>query len=54
MPKRVFVSGATGFIGSHLVLHLANEGHTVHAMFRSFQKAEILKHENICLFKGDV
>ena len=54
MPKRIFVSGATGFIGSHLVLHLANEGHTVHAMFRSFQKAEILKQKNICLFKGDV
>lgn len=54
MPKRIFVSGATGFIGSNLVLHLANLGHTVHALYRSFQKTEILKHENVRLFKGDV
>ncbi len=54
MPKKVFVSGATGFIGSHLALHLADEGYTVHALFRSSQKAMILEHKNILLFKGDV
>lgn len=54
MPKKIFVSGATGFIGSHLALHLADRGHTVHALIRSVQKAGILKHENIRLFKGDV
>jgi len=54
LKKRIFVSGATGFIGSNLVLHLANEGHTVHALYRSSQKAKLLKHENILLFKGDV
>jgi len=54
MPKKIFVSGATGFIGSHLALHLADEGHTVHALFRSSQKAKILEHKNILLFKGDI
>lgn len=54
MPKKIFVSGATGFIGSHLALHLADEGYTVHALFRSSQKAKILKHKNIHLFKGDI
>ncbi|MCJ7582530.1 MAG: SDR family oxidoreductase [Candidatus Aminicenantes bacterium] len=54
MQKKIFVSGATGFIGSHVALCLADEGHIVHALFRSFQKAEILKHENIRLFQGDV
>ncbi|MFC2168474.1 NAD-dependent epimerase/dehydratase family protein [Acidobacteriota bacterium] len=52
--KKIFVSGATGFIGSHLALFLAEQGNIVHALFRSSQKAEILKHENIRLFKGDV
>ncbi len=54
MPKKIFVSGATGFIGSRLALHLADRGHIVHALFRSSQKAEILKQKNIHLFKGDV
>jgi len=54
MPKKIFVSGATGFIGSHLAFHLADKGHTVHALFRSSKKAEILKQKNIILFKGDV
>ncbi len=54
MPKKVFVSGATGFIGSHLALHLADEGCIVHALFRSSQKAKILEHKNILLFKGDI
>jgi len=54
MPKKIFISGATGFIGSRLALHLADSGHTVHALFRSSQKAEIIQHKNILLFKGDV
>jgi nucleoside-diphosphate-sugar epimerase len=52
--KNIFVSGATGFIGSRLALYLADKGFTVYALFRSSQKAEILQHKNIRLFKGDV
>ncbi len=50
----VFVSGATGFIGSQLALALAEKGITVHALYRSEKKAEIIQHTNIKLFKGDI
>lgn len=51
---KVFISGATGFIGSKLALKLAGEGHTIHALYRSEKKAEVLKHHGIKLFKGDI
>lgn len=50
----VFVSGATGFIGSHLVKTLANRGHNIHALYRSESKTGNLIHPNIRLFKGDI
>jgi len=50
----VFVSGATGFIGSKLALALAERGIIVHALYRSENKAETLQHKNIKLFKGDI
>lgn len=51
---KVFITGATGFIGANLCLKLAESGMTVHALFRSESKASILKHENIKIFKGDL
>jgi len=51
---KVFVSGSTGFIGIQLVKRLAEEGHTVHALYRSQTKADLIKHQNIILFKGDI
>ncbi len=51
---KVFVSGATGFIGIQLVKRLADDGHTVHALYRSQSKADLIKHQNIILFKGDI
>ena len=50
----IFVSGATGYIGSRLSLKLAGEGHTVHALYRSLDKTRIINHRNIRLFKGDI
>ncbi len=35
MGKTIFVSGATGFIGSRLVHRLVSQGHKVHALYRS-------------------
>ncbi len=52
--KNIFVTGATGFIGTILALKLAHEGHTVHALYRSKEKAKDVEHENIKLFKGDI
>lgn len=36
---RVFITGATGFIGRHLVLRLLRDGHSVRAWVRSVGKA---------------
>ncbi|MBW6492374.1 MAG: NAD-dependent epimerase/dehydratase family protein [Lentimicrobium sp.] len=51
---KIFISGATGFIGSHLALRLADEGHKVHALYRNETAAFVLRHPNIRLFKGDI
>ena len=51
---KVFVSGATGFIGIQLVKRLVKEGHTVHALYRSESKAELIRHPKVKLFKGDI
>lgn len=51
---KVFVSGATGFIGIQLVKRLSSEGHEVHALYRSESKAELIRHPDIKLFKGDI
>jgi len=50
----IFITGATGFIGSKLALKLAAKDHTVHALYRSAEKANILNAPNIKLFKGDI
>lgn len=51
---KVFITGATGYIGANLALKLANAGHTVHALVRSPEKATTLDHPNIKLFMGDI
>lgn len=51
---KIFISGATGFIGSRLALRLANNGHMVHALYRDASKVSIIEHPNITLFKGDI
>jgi nucleoside-diphosphate-sugar epimerase len=51
---RYFITGATGFIGERLALHLADEGHFVHALIRQKSRAANLKHPNIRLFTGDL
>ncbi len=51
---KIFITGATGFIGSKLALQLANQGHKVHAIYRSQVKTEVIKHPNILTYKGDL
>lgn len=54
MSKKIFITGATGFIGRKLALKLANEGHQVVALIRSRSKAQALTHDNISLVEGDL
>jgi len=51
---KVFVSGATGFIGIQLVKRLVEDGHSVHALYRSEFKADLIRHPDVTLFKGDI
>ena len=51
---KVFVSGATGFIGIQLVKRLVEEGHEVHALYRSESKADLIRIPGVRLFKGDI
>ena len=51
---KVFVSGATGFIGIQLVKRLLTQGDTVHALYRSDAKADLIRLPGVRLFKGDI
>jgi farnesol dehydrogenase len=54
MKHRFFITGATGLIGQALTLELASQGHQVHALIRSPQKAKAIEHPNVHLFQGDL
>ena len=54
MSKRIFITGATGFIGRKLAHKLAGEGHEVVALIRSKAKAAALQHDKISLVEGDL
>ena len=53
-PANVFVTGATGFIGTKLVNELVQRGHTVHALTRAASNRQGLDHERIKLVQGDI
>lgn len=55
MPSEtVFVTGATGFIGTTLVNQLIHRGHFVRALSRATSNTEGLSHERIRLVRGDI
>jgi nucleoside-diphosphate-sugar epimerase len=49
-----FLTGATGFVGSHVARQLVEAGHTVRAVVRSPGKAADLKALGVVLYEGDV
>jgi len=53
-PTKVFVTGATGFIGTKLVNELVRQGHTVHALSRSTSNRSDLDHKRIKIVEGDI
>ncbi len=53
--KRIFITGATGFVGSSLANSLANQGQIIHALIRDENKArKYINHSNIHYFNGDL
>lgn len=51
---QVFVTGATGFIGTRLAGELARQGHTVRALSRAGSDRSGLDYERIRIVEGDV
>ncbi|RYY16190.1 MAG: NAD-dependent epimerase/dehydratase family protein, partial [Chitinophagaceae bacterium] len=50
---KVFITGATGFIGDRLAKKLAETGHDVHALVRT-DLPQGLQHKGIRYFAGDI
>jgi nucleoside-diphosphate-sugar epimerase len=51
---RILVTGATGFIGRHLVERLRADGHEVRALVRNLAKALAIRRLGAEVFSGDV
>lgn len=54
MGERVLVTGATGFIGSHLVDDLLNKGYEVDALIRESSDLRWLRDKRVGLIRGDL
>ena len=51
---KVFLTGATGFVGRHMLKRLLAEGHAVRALVREPQKSSVPTQERVELVPGDV
>jgi uncharacterized protein YbjT (DUF2867 family) len=51
---KIFLTGATGFVGRHMLRRLLDEGHTVRALVRDPERACELAQSGVELTAGDV
>ena len=51
---KVFLTGATGFVGSHLLQRLVHEHHTVRALVRDLQQASSIRDSKVEFIQGEV
>jgi len=51
---KIYITGATGFIGSNLTKRLIEEGNTVHALIRNPEKSKKINFENVFFENGDL
>lgn len=49
----IFITGGTGFVGSHLIERLLKDNHQIFALVRNPEKVKI-QHANLHLIKGDL
>jgi nucleoside-diphosphate-sugar epimerase len=51
---KIFLTGASGFVGSHLVQSLSASGHEILCHFRSPEAFHIKPHQNLEIWSGDL
>jgi NADH dehydrogenase len=54
LRMKVFLSGSTGFVGSHTLRRLLAEGHSVHALVRSSGKTKPIPQNACEYFTGNI
>lgn len=50
--KRIFITGATGLLGTNLTLALLQQGYEVHALVRRPEDLDFIQHRDLHLVKG--
>jgi nucleoside-diphosphate-sugar epimerase len=51
---KIFLTGASGFVGSHLIQSLSAAGHEILCHFRSPESFHIKPHQNLEIWSGDL
>lgn len=51
---KIFLTGASGFVGSHLIQSLSTAGHEILGHFRSPEAFHIKPHQNLDIWSGDL
>lgn len=51
---KIFITGATGFIGTALTKKLVEDGNLIHALIRTSSKSGLIDFENVILKKGNL
>jgi farnesol dehydrogenase len=51
---KIFVTGATGYIGQKLTTRLLNQGHEIHALCRTVPEGDLFHNPHIKIHKGDL
>ena len=52
--NKIFITGATGYIGYQLAKKLASGGHSIHALIRRQSDVALFQNPNIKVFYGDI
>jgi farnesol dehydrogenase len=51
---RIFITGATGYIGQRVIARLLNQGHEIHALCRQKPESELFNNPRVKIFEGDI
>ncbi|WP_040503295.1 NmrA family NAD(P)-binding protein, partial [Herbaspirillum lusitanum] len=51
---KVFITGATGYVGGSIAVHLIKAGHSVRGLVRDMRKADALAQLGVEAVQGDL